>query len=420
MSRFLWIWLGQLISLTGSSLTSFGLGVWVYRQTGSVTQLALIPLLQYLPGILILPWAGIWVDRWSRRWAMILSDTGAGLSTLAIAFVFLDPQPPLAVIYAAIALTSVFSAFQWTAYAAAIPQLISKSKLGQANGLIELAKASAKLLAPPLAGWLLFQIQLQGILLIDICTFSCSLLILILVRWPQYPHPLESSDGQSKKPIVLQDFLTTFHYIQTDPVLRTLLRWMAFLYFLLGILEVLFTPLILSMAPPQTLGWVLSLGGLGWLLGSALMSLWGGPKNPLQGVFGFAAFQSCWLLLGGLRPSVAIAAIGIFGYLFSYPFIASCAQSIWQQRVPLHLQGRVFSMRLFWEWLALPLGYAVAGPLSDRLFEPLLQPQGGLANSLGLVLGTGPGRGIGLLFMILGVMTFLGVILAQQGLRQKA
>jgi DHA3 family macrolide efflux protein-like MFS transporter len=75
---FLLIWFGQLISLAGSGLTGFALGVWVYERTGSVTQFALISLFTALPGIIFSPIAGALVDRWDRRMAMILSDTGRG------------------------------------------------------------------------------------------------------------------------------------------------------------------------------------------------------------------------------------------------------------------------------------------------------------------------------------------------------
>lgn len=86
---FLLIWFGQLISLTGSGLTGFALGVWVYQHTGSVTQFALISLFTTLPGIVFSPIAGALVDRWDRRWAMILSDSGAGLCTLSVALLLL-------------------------------------------------------------------------------------------------------------------------------------------------------------------------------------------------------------------------------------------------------------------------------------------------------------------------------------------
>jgi len=71
---FLIVWFGQLISLVGSGLTWFGLSVWVFLETGSVTDLSLMLLASQLPRIVLSPGAGAFVDRWDRRWAMIISD----------------------------------------------------------------------------------------------------------------------------------------------------------------------------------------------------------------------------------------------------------------------------------------------------------------------------------------------------------
>ena len=75
---FVVVWLGQLVSLVGSGLTSFALGLWVYERTGSVTLFALISLFAVLPGVVLSPLTGVLADRWDRRWVMVLSDTGAG------------------------------------------------------------------------------------------------------------------------------------------------------------------------------------------------------------------------------------------------------------------------------------------------------------------------------------------------------
>ena len=82
---FIVTWLGQVISLIGSNLTSFALGVWVYERTGSPTLFAFIGLFAVLPKVIFSPIAGALVDRWDRRKVMIFADAGAGLSTLFIA-----------------------------------------------------------------------------------------------------------------------------------------------------------------------------------------------------------------------------------------------------------------------------------------------------------------------------------------------
>lgn len=190
-----------------------------------------------------------------------------------------------------------------------------------------------------------------------------------------------------------------------------------YLYLTLGVLEAVTTPLILSFASSAQLGMVLSLGGCGWLLGSVIASLWKGPGKRVKVIPGFMLLQGIWLFLGGLRPSLALAAIGIFGYLFAYPFISTFNQTIWQLEVPASLQGRVFAVRLMGEWLALPIGYLLTGFLVDRIFEPLLLPGGLLADTVGQIMGTGAGRGIGLLFVVVGMLTILVTIVYAQSLQ---
>src|SRR4028118_1591970 len=72
------MWFGQLVSLAGSTLTRFALGVWVYERTGSATQFALITLFAFVPGLLAAPFAGALVDRWDRRWTLFWSALAPG------------------------------------------------------------------------------------------------------------------------------------------------------------------------------------------------------------------------------------------------------------------------------------------------------------------------------------------------------
>lgn len=409
MRQFILIWLGQLISTIGSQLTSFTLGIWVYQKTESVSQFAIVLTLIYLPGILVSPVMGVLIDRWKPRLAMIVSDLGAAISTLIIILFASVGELELWQIYGAIILNSIFSALQWSAYATAIAQLVPRSDLIRANAMVEMAKAAGKLIAPFTAGLLLAQLQLRGVLTLDLISFCISLFILFIVRLPR-PSTYSSEQLEATHSLKLKDFKTAWAFIIAHPVLSKLMLLFFYLYLTLGILEAVTTPLILSFASPAQLGMVLSLGGCGWLLGSAIASVWQRSRQPVKVILGFMLLQGIWLFLGGLRPSLVLAAIGIFGYLFAYPFIATFNQTIWQLEVPAALQGRVFAVRLMGEWLALPIGYLLTGFLVDRIFEPLLLPGGLLANTVGQIMGVGAGRGIGLLFVVVGMLTILVTI----------
>ena len=195
MPVFILIWFGQMVSLIGSGLTGFALGVWVYQRTGSVTQLALISLFTILPGIVISPIAGTLVDRWDRRWTMLLGDCGAGLSTLALALLLFADRLELWHIYLATSVSSTCSAFQYPAYAGATTLLVPSQHLGRASGLVHLGRSVAQLISPVLAGILVVTLQIQGVILLDFATFLFALVTLLLVRFPK-PKP-ETADRKS-------------------------------------------------------------------------------------------------------------------------------------------------------------------------------------------------------------------------------
>jgi hypothetical protein len=160
------------------------------------------------------------------------------------------------------------------------------------------------------------------------------------------------------------------------------------------------------------LGTILSVGGLGFLAGSLTMSAWGGPKVRVRGIYVFLLVQGIVLFAAGLPPRAAILAIAAFLYFSGHPMINGCSQAIWQSKTAPDVQGRVFAVRRMIAWSSLPLAYLAAGPLADRVFEPLLVEGGALAGSVGRVLGTGQGRGIGLLYILLGIITLLATVVA--------
>jgi hypothetical protein len=117
------------------------------------------------------------------------------------------------------------------------------------------------------------------------------------------------------------------------------------------------------------------------------------------------------MIVAGLRPSLGWVTAGLFLVFFTLPILNGCSQAIWQTKVEAAVQGRVFAMRRMIAQLTGPVAFLLAGPLTDRVFEPLLLADGPLAGSLGEYLGTGPGRGIGLLFLLLGT-SFLALVAA--------
>lgn len=408
---FLVVWAGQVVSMLGSSLTGFALSVWVYQRTGSTSKFALIALVTMLPGILLSPVAGALVDRWDRRRAMILADTGSGCATLAIALLLGLGRLELWHIYLLLAVSSSFNAFQFPAFSAATTLLVPERHLGRASGMTQMGSGIAEIIAPALAGALVVTLGPEGVLFIDVATFLFAVTTLLLVR---IPRPAPSAEGAAARGSLWSEAAFGWTFIRERPGLLALLLLFATTHVSLGMMQVLVTPMILSFTTADVLGRVLSGAALGMLAGSLLMTVWGGPRRRVSGILGFLLLQGIVLMFGGLRPSAVLIAASGFVFLFCTPLIIGSSQAIWQSKVPPDLQGRVFAVRRMIAWSTLPLAYLVAGPLADRVFEPLLAVGGPLAESVGPLLGVGKGRGIALLFFVLGLFVVMVVAVSSR------
>jgi MFS transporter, DHA3 family, macrolide efflux protein len=404
MRTFLIIWFGQLVSTVGSGLTGFALGVWIYQETGSTTLFALNLLAFALPNLLVSPIAGVLVDRWDRRWAMILSDTGAGLSTVMVALLYFTGHLEVWHVYVLTAINAAFSTFQWPAYSAVTTLLVPKSQLGRAGGMVQIGEAISALASPAIAGVLFVTVGLQGVVIVDFATYLFAVGTLLVVK---VPRPPVTEAGVESKGSLLQEAAYGWKYIIARKGLLGLLVIFAATNFLTSMWNPLLPPMILDMSSPEMLGYLASVVGVGMLLGTLVMSAWGGPKRRIHGVLAFLMVSGVFQALLGLRPSLVLIAIAGFGAMFTMPIINGSSQAIWQTKVAPDVQGRVFAVRRMIAWSAMPLAYILAGPLADRVFNPLLVEGGALASSVGLVVGVGAGRGTGLLFMISGLLSIV-------------
>jgi MFS transporter, DHA3 family, macrolide efflux protein len=397
-STFFTIWIGQLASVIGSGLTNFGLGVWVLTETGSVTQFALIIMFASVPAIIAAPFAGVIVDKWKRKWLMVISDSIAGISTIIIFVLIYFNVFEVWHLYITAAVSSLFSSFQLPAYQATIPLLVPKAQLGRANGMVQMADALSIVFAPVMAGFLLTSMGIKGILIIDFFTFIIALSTLLFVKFPE----LAASEKDSKKISFFQDALFGWKYIIDRPGLRGLLIYFAVVNLLLGYFNVLLQPLILSFANEKMLGIALSITGIGMLVGGIAMSIWGGPKNRVLAVIGSGAISGLFLMLLGIKESVFLVTFATCLMFLLLPIGNAASQVIWQSKVPINVQGRVFALRRMIAISLSPIAYITAGPLVEKIFDPAVQ-NGGLAHGITKFIGTGDGRGIGLLFILLGL-----------------
>jgi DHA3 family macrolide efflux protein-like MFS transporter len=412
MSTFILIWFGQVLSLVGSRTTSFALSIWVYQHTNSTTQFTLLILSTTLPGILISPIAGVFVDRWSRRWIMIISDFCAGLCTLTIAWLFVSGNLEVWNLCLLSAISSGFSAFQGLAYSSATTLLVPKEQLGRASSMTQIRLSIAEILSPALAAALLVTIKIPGVVVIDLTTLCFALVCLLVVKFPEVQTTEAKGEEVGFFSSFWQELTFGWHYLIERPGLLGLAAFVAIGNFLIGGAEALTTPLVLSFTSMESLGTISSIASSGMLVGSFIMSIWGGIERLINTIFISMFFLGLFYVLAGLRPEPILFTISEFFIFFIIPIVNGAIQVIYQKKVPPEVQGKVFAFRTAVTQGFLPLSYLIAGPLADQVFEPLMAADGLGAASIGQIIGVGHGRGIGLMLIIMGIFSIVFTFIA--------
>ncbi|HKJ28333.1 MAG TPA: MFS transporter, partial [Anaerolineales bacterium] len=294
MRAFFIIWIGQLISTLGSGLTSFAMGVWIYEHTSSVVLFAVNAFVYMGMSMLVSPFAGAVVDRINRRLILILSDTGAALSSLVIWLLLRSGHLQIWHILVAAAFNAAFTAFQYPAHTAATTMLVPRQHLGRAGGMVQIGEAISGLAAPAAAGALYVTYGLNLIILIDFLTFLAAVTTLLVVFIPEPARQPVKKDG---KPTIWQEINIGWRFIADR---QGLLYWMVYLAainFSFGMISPLMTPMMLELGNPQQVGLSEAAFGLGMLAGTFIMSLWGGPKRRFYAVLGSAIWTGLCMIV---------------------------------------------------------------------------------------------------------------------------
>lgn len=405
MSAFSVIWAGQVVSLIGTALFSFAIGIWLYQQTGLATTITTMIFFSNIPRIVLSPFAGALVDRWDRRLTMMISDLASGITTIVILVLLWSGSLKIWELYALMAISSAFESFQFPAFSSSITLLVEKKHFARTSAMLSLAEEGSRVLAPILAAALIVTIKLEGIILIDIVSFLVAIGTLLLVPIPQ---PKQSAVGIKARGGLLKEAGYGFRYIFSNPSLLGL-QINFIMVNLLAMSTVLRTPMILARTGNNevTLGIVSTITAIGGVAGGLVMSIWGGPQRRIHGVLGGLILVNLGRAIMGLGQEVYVWSITGFFVLFFIAICNSSNQAIWQSKTPTDVQGRVFAARRVTGQLSFPLAGLIAGPLCDRWLEPAMRAAGSLAPVFGELVGTGPGAGMSLLIFfaaIIGVM----------------
>ena len=390
-------------------MTRFGLVIWVLAETADTTAYSLLLVASFLPiglgGII----AGPLTDRRDRRVIMIVGNACASLSTLVVAGLWFTDVLEIWHLYIALFANGIANSFVIPAFDASVPLLVRKEQLGRAAGMSQTIAALEMIAGPALAGILLGTVGLGIIFIVDFVTFGAVVLALGIAVIPR-PPKTESAAAE----IGLRNELKSgWKYLNTRPPLRNLLIVVTVaMLFMPGFGFALCTQLVLSFADEQAAGLVLASFGFGAFAAGILLAAWGGPKQRMHGVLAGLLAASFSMMVIGIQENVLITALGVACIGMSFTMMMGLSRVIWQVKVAPSFMGRLFSIRLMFGVAAQCSGLLLAAPIAEGFFEPLMADDGELSGSLGVLLGTGPGRGMGLMYETIGVIVLVLTLLA--------
>ncbi len=371
-TRFWTIWLGQAFSMVGSALVRFALIWWLTEQTGSATVLTTATLVSMLPFILLAPFTGALVDRWNRRWVMVIADASIALFTAALAYLYWRGLAEVWHVYLTLFLRAFGDVFQSPAMQASTSMMVPKSQLTRVGGMNDTLMGVVNIVSPPLGALLVETVSMQGTLMIDLLTAVLAIAPLLVLHIPQ-PDIVMTSEQQSS---MWEDMVEGFRYVWGW-------RGLAFMFIVLAGLRFFLAPAF-SLLPLMVtehfggeafeLGLINSAHGFGFISGGLLLGLWGGFKRKtMTAVVGLVGVGLGSLALG-LVPAHAfwLALVVMFFRTMMVPMIRGSVMAIFQAHVPPEMQGRVFTLLLSSISMMAPVGLALGGPIADAFGVPIV------------------------------------------------
>lgn len=361
--RFFTLWTGQALSLLGSQLVQFAIIWYLTTSTNSATTLAIASMMGLLPGVLLSPFIGTWVDRGNRKQLLIAADSTVAVMTLILAMLFIFGGVEVWHIYVALFIRAVAGGFHQSAFGASVVLLVPKEQLARVQGFNQALYGGLNIVSAPLGAYLLAIMPMQGILFIDVGTALLAVTILFFIHIPQ-PERTEHA-----KATFWQDFAAGFHYIMAWRGLVILLGLVMVINFFYSATEPL-TPLLITKhfkGDAGQLGWWLSSFAVGTVLGGLLLGAWGGFKRKIITAQLGLILMGLSTLVVGVIPShlfwAGLAANVAVGFLL--PIINGSYGATLQAAIKPEMQGRVFAFIFSAAMLVSPIALMVAGPFAD-------------------------------------------------------
>ena len=412
--RFLIFWLASLIAAIGSGMTSFAIGIYIFQKTDSAFIKSMISLVAFLPTIISGPFAGTLADRFDRRKMMVLGDGLSSLGIMIILFSLYFADSNIMLIGCGVFVSALFSSMIEPAAKATVSDMLNEEEYTKASGLLQLAGAARFLISPIITSFVMARGGLEAVLYIDLFTIFSTIGAVI------YISKGLTAKKTMKKETYTQSLRKGFAAIKNNSGIKVLVIFLTLLTFMLGSIQELSTPLILSFTDAKTLSIMLTIAALGMVVSSLYLGMREIKGNKIK-ILSLSVLISGIGMVGfGAKENVFLITLSGFVFFMTLPFMNSIADYLIRVNIPNSLQGRVFGIIGTISQLGYVFAYGLSGFLVDYLFRPMLVEGGALASSVGRIIGIGSGRGIGLYIILEGfILMVLAVLLANNNALHK-
>lgn len=403
MKTYLFLWATQSFSGLGSAMTSYALVVWSYTQKGSALMTALLMVSSYAPYVLLSIFAGALSDRWNKKITMLVCDTLAALTTVAMLILLKQGALQIWHLYLINGINGIMNTVQQPASEVATTRVLPKKYYQRVGGLRYFSSSLNSIMTPIIATAVLGMAGMGAIVIFDLFTFLVAFLTLAFgIKIP------EQEDAVKKPESLLTSVKKGLAYLKKEQGIFGLIMFLAAINLVASVYDAAFPAMMLSRngGSERTLGLVNAVIGVTTLAGSILASFVKRPKSRVRVICNCLLFSmgtENFLLAFGRTPFVWCIG-GFLGWI-AIPLMSTNLDAIMRLHVPEQMQGRIYSVRNSLQFFTIPIGYFLGGFLVDRVFEPIMAMQQD-DSILIRMFGSGKGSGAAFLFF---VIAFAGI-----------
>ena len=344
LKTFFVLWSTQSLSQLGSAMTSFALALWLYGETGSALQTALLSVCSYAPYVVMSVFAGALSDRWDKKKTMLACDSLAALSTIAVLVLLKGGWLAPWHMYLLNALSGLMNTVQQPASDVAMTLITPPRWYQKTSGLRSLSNSLVTILNPILATAVFAFAGMDGVIFLDLLTFGVAFLALLLgVRLPQ-----GGKDARVSREPFWATVRSGLGYLGENRMILLLILFLAGVNFVASAFDAALPALILPKenGGEAVLGMVSSCAGIATLVGSLLCVVLPAPKNRIRVIsltmlfslgtenFLLAFSRSPWLWCLGQ----------LIGWLL-VPLMNANLDVVLRKTIPVEMQGRVYACR---------------------------------------------------------------------------